>query len=84
MDRLPRGGSWPFFGAHWLRDGAKTPAKRVALAGLTFSGPASSLLSGCHGFLGALAMVQVISELAQFYFNGTVAQFHNERRAFKF
>jgi hypothetical protein len=31
-----------------------------------------------------LAMVQVISELGQLYFNGTVAQFHNERRAFKF
>ena len=33
MDRLPHGGSWPFFGAHSLRDDAKTPAKRVALAG---------------------------------------------------
>ena len=33
MDRLPRGGSWAFFGARSLRDDAKTPAKRVALAG---------------------------------------------------
>jgi hypothetical protein len=29
-------------------------------------------------------MVQVISELVRFYVNDTVAQFHNERRAFKF
>jgi hypothetical protein len=55
MDRLPHGGSWPFFGAHSQRGAwrCENTGEKGGTGRATFSGPASSLLSGCHGFLGA-------------------------------
>jgi hypothetical protein len=62
-------------GWHWQDNLLWAPSFSLVVIGVAWA------VSG--SMLSALAMARVISELARFYFNGAVAQFHNERRAFK-